>query len=137
MIDHPLVGIVIVSHVRAIASGAAELAGAMAADVRLVPVGGLDDGSQGTDAVAVAGAIRAADAGAGVVVLVDLGGAVLAAQTALELLGDGADRIRLSNGPLVEGAVLGAVEASIGASVDEVLVATEAARDLPKAAGRP
>jgi dihydroxyacetone kinase phosphotransfer subunit len=132
MTDRPRVGLVVVSHVRAIATGTAELAHAMAASVRVVPAGGLDDGSLGTDALAVADAMRAADEGAGVVVLVDLGSAVLAAQTALELLGDEAVHVRLSGGPLVEGAVIGAVQAQIGSSLDEVLAATEAARDVPK-----
>lgn len=129
-----LVGIVVVSHSRAIAEGTVQLAAAMGPRVRLVASGGLDDGRLGTDAVAIAEAIRTADEGAGVVVLVDLGSAVLAAQTALELLGDAAVNVRVSRGPLVEGAVLGAVEAAIGGSVEKVVAATESARDLPKVA---
>ena len=135
MSDLPAVGLVVVSHAREIADGVARLARAMAPDVRVVAVGGLPDGSLGTDAVAVADAIQAADAGAGVVVLADLGGAVLAAETALELrtdLGTGPARVRISGGPLVEGAVIGAVEAAGGSRLEEVLAATEAARDLRK-----
>ncbi len=127
-----LVGLVVVSHSREVAVGTAAMAGAMAPRVRIVAAGGTADGELGTDAVAIAAAIREADGGSGVVVLVDLGSAVLAASTALELLEGAAADVRLSGGPLVEGAVIGAVEASIGRSVDEVLAATEAARDLPK-----
>ena len=78
-------------------------------------------------------AIEAADGGAGVLVLVDLGSAVLATQTALELLGEeAAGRVRLSGGPLVEGAVVAAVQASIGDPLDAVLAAAEGAASLPK-----
>jgi dihydroxyacetone kinase phosphotransfer subunit len=126
------VGLVIVSHSARIADGTAELAGQMAGpDVRLVPAGGLDDGSIGTDAVRIASAIAEADAGAGVVIVADLGSAVLSAITALEIL-DNPGNVRLSKGPLVEGAVMAAVQASVGSPLDEVLEAAEGARDLPK-----
>ena len=126
------VGLVIVSHSVRIADGTAELAGQMAGpDVRIVPAGGLDDGTIGTDAARIAAAIELADAGAGVVVLVDLGSAVLSTVTALELLGD-PPNVRLSRGPIVEGAVIAAVQASTGSTLDEVLEAAEAAASMPK-----
>ena len=130
----PLVGIVVVSHSAQIAAGTVELARQMAGpDLRIEGSGGIADGSLGTDAAAIMEAIQAADAGAGVVVLVDLGSAVLATQTALELLGeDAAGRVRLSGGPLVEGAVVAALQASIGDSLDAVLAAAEGAASLPK-----
>lgn len=130
----PLVGIVIVSHSAQIAAGTVELARQMAGDdLRIVAAGGVADGSLGTDAAAIADAITAAESGAGVVVLVDLGSAVLATQTALELLGeDVAATVRLSKGPLVEGAVVAAVQASIGDPLDAVLAAAEDAANLPK-----
>jgi dihydroxyacetone kinase phosphotransfer subunit len=129
-----LVGIVVVSHSAQIAVGTVELARQMAGpDLRIEGSGGIADGSLGTDAAAIMEAIQAADAGAGVVVLVDLGSAVLATQTALELLGeDAAGRVRLSGGPLVEGAVVAALQASIGDSLDAVLAAAEGAASLPK-----
>jgi phosphoenolpyruvate---glycerone phosphotransferase subunit DhaM len=126
------VGLVVVSHSARIAEGTAELAGQMAGpEVRIVPAGGLEDGSIGTDAARIAAAIGEADAGAGVVIVADLGSAVLSASTAMEFLGDPGN-VRLSKGPIVEGAVMAAVQASIGCSLDEVLEAAEAARDLPK-----
>lgn len=126
------VGLVVVSHSVRIAEGTAELAGQMAGDeVRIVPAGGLEDGTIGTDAARIAAAIEAADAGAGVVVLVDLGSAVLSTVTALELLGD-PENVRLSRGPIVEGAVIAAVQASTGSSLDEVLEAAEGAASMPK-----
>ncbi len=129
-----LVGIVVVSHSAGIAAGTVELARQMAGpDLRIEGAGGIADGSLGTDAAAIMTAIEAADTGAGVVVLVDLGSAVLATQTALELLGeDAAARVRLSGGPLVEGAVVAALQASIGDSLDAVHAAAEGAASLPK-----
>jgi PTS hybrid protein len=128
----PCVGLVVVSHSDRIADGTAELAGQMAGpDVRIVPAGGLEDGSIGTDAARIAMAISEADAGSGVVVLADLGSAVLATRTALELLGNPGN-VRLSRGPIVEGAVIAAVQASTGSSLDEVLEAAEGAASLSK-----
>jgi len=133
----PLVGIVVVSHSAQIAAGTVELARQMAGDdLRIEAAGGTADGSLGTDAVAIMAAIQAADGGAGVLVLMDLGSAVLATQTALELLGDGvAAHVRLSGGPLVEGAVVAAVQASVGDDLAAVLAAAEEAAGLPKIPG--
>jgi len=128
----PFVGLVVVSHSRLIAEGTAELAGQMAGpEVRIVPAGGMADGAIGTDAARIAEAIGRADTGGGVVVLADLGSAVLSTRTALELLDDPAG-VRLSKGPIVEGAVMAAVQASTGSTLDEVLEAAEAAATLPK-----
>ena len=128
----PYVGLVVVSHSRLIAEGTAELAGQMAGpEVRIVPAGGMSDGSIGTDAARIAEAIGEAGTGSGVVVLADLGSAVLSTRTALELLDDPAG-VRLSRGPIVEGAVMAAVQASTGATLDEVLEAAEAAATLTK-----
>ena len=112
-----LVGMVLVSHSARLAEGAVELAAQMAGpDVRLVAVGGAPDGSVGTDPDRIAGAIRSADSGAGVLVVCDLGSAILATESAIETLdGELAARVRLSGGPFVEGAVIASVQASIGA----------------------
>jgi PTS hybrid protein len=100
-------------------------------DVRIVPAGGLEDGTIGTDAARISAAIMAADAGSGVVVVADLGSAVLSTRTALELLGN-PDNVRLSRGPIVEGAVVAAIQASTGSDLDQVLEAAEGAASLPK-----
>jgi PTS hybrid protein len=129
-----MVGIVVVSHSARIAEGTVELARQMAGpELRIESAGGAADGSLGTDATAIMAAISAADAGAGVVVLADLGSAVLATQTALVMLDpDTAARVRLSGGPLVEGAVVAAVQASIGDDLDAVCAAADAAAALDK-----
>jgi len=120
----PLVGIVLVSHSAALAKAAVVLAEEMlhSKPVRIKLAAGLDERTLGTDAVQILEAIRAADDGAGVVVLMDLGSAVLSAELALELLDDEAvrDRVLLCPAPMVEGLVVAAVAAAGGATRDEV-----------------
>ena len=128
------VGIVVVSHSAAIAGGVVEMARQMAGPaVRLEAAGGSADGSLGTDATLIADAIGRADAGAGVVVLADLGSAVIATRLALQVVPPAlAAWTRLSRGPLVEGAVIAAVQASIGDSLDAVLQAADEAATMAK-----
>src|ERR671934_72236 len=118
------VGIVIVSHSATLASGVAEVAREMGGtEVRLELAGGLDEpGSPlGTDAVRVAEAIEQADSGDGVLVLMDLGSAVLSAEMALDLLPpERREHVLLCEAPLVEGAVAAAVAARLGSSLPEV-----------------
>ncbi|HVE74674.1 MAG TPA: hypothetical protein VNA30_06245, partial [Mycobacteriales bacterium] len=99
-----VVGLVVVSHSRALARAAVTLAQEMLprdAQVRIVVAAGLDDTTLGTDAGQILEAITTADQGAGVVVLMDLGSAVLSAELALELLDDDArGRVLLSPAPL-------------------------------------
>lgn len=128
------VGIVIVSHSQKLAEGVIEIAGQMSGgEVELIAAGGAEDGSLGTNAVAIREAIRKADSGDGVLVLMDLGSAVLSTETALELLDENErPEVQLSNGPLVEGAVVAAVEASIGSPLDQVARVAEQAREMAK-----
>lgn len=122
-----LVGLVVVSHSADVAEGTVRMAREMAGEeVALVAAGGGPDRSLGSDAEKIARAIGEADAGAGVVVMADLGSAILATKAALELVApETAARTRLSRGPLVEGAVVAAVQASIGNSLAEVLEAAD------------
>jgi phosphoenolpyruvate-protein phosphotransferase/dihydroxyacetone kinase phosphotransfer subunit len=119
-----VVGIVIVSHSATLAAGVRELAAEMAgSDVRLELAGGIEapEPALGTDAVRVAEAIARADSGDGVLVLMDLGSAVLSAETALDLLTvEQQGRVLLCEAPLVEGAVAAAVAAGLGAPLAEV-----------------
>jgi dihydroxyacetone kinase phosphotransfer subunit len=128
------VGLVIVSHSPKIAEGVVELAEQMAEEVRVLAAGGTDDGEIGTSATRIADAISAADSGDGVLVLVDLGSAVISTRMAIdELLPDELrGRVRISEGPVVEGAVIGAVQASTGSSLEEVATAAARAATLPK-----
>ncbi|MGC1406372.1 MAG: hypothetical protein WA938_06505, partial [Candidatus Dormiibacterota bacterium] len=88
LIAEPRVGLVLVSHSRVLAEGVAELAQAMAGDeVLVVAAGGMEppETALGTDATRVARAIEAAWSERGVLVLMDLGSALLSAEMALEL----------------------------------------------------
>jgi phosphoenolpyruvate-protein phosphotransferase/dihydroxyacetone kinase phosphotransfer subunit len=126
-----VIGIVVVSHSRALAKAAVELASQMVhgAGARIVIAAGLDDHTLGTDAVQVKEAIEQADGPDGVVVLLDLGSAVLSAELALDLLDDATrQRVLVSPAPIVEGLVAAAVTAAGGASAAEV--AAEAASAL-------
>jgi multiphosphoryl transfer protein len=115
-----VVGLVIVSHSAELADGVVELAREMGGgDVPIEAAGGLDDGSVGTDAARVQAAIERAMSADGVLVLMDLGSALMSAEMATELLG-GDDRVLLSEAPLVEGAVAAAAVARGGASLEEV-----------------
>jgi dihydroxyacetone kinase phosphotransfer subunit len=126
-----LVGLVVVSHSRDLARAAIGLAAQMlhGDPVRVEEAGGLDDGAFGTDAVRVAEAVVRADAGRGVVVLMDLGSAVLSAEVALDLIDAGLrERVSLCPGPLVEGLCVAVIAAAGGADHGEV--AAEAQRAL-------
>ncbi len=136
------VGIVVVSHSSELADATVrlvtQLANLPADGPRLVAAGGLEDGSIGTDAARIAAGLAAADAGSGVVVLADLGSAVLSAVTAVEELIEPelAERVRISRGPLVEGAFVAAVQASAGDALDGVLAAADDAASMNKLDGR-
>jgi multiphosphoryl transfer protein len=117
-----VVGIVIVSHSEALAEGVVRLAREMGGeDLALEPAGGMDEpGALGTDAERVRAAIERAMSDDGVLVLMDLGSALMSAEFAIEMLAEGAGRVVMSEAPLVEGAVAAAVAARGGASLDEV-----------------
>lgn len=126
-----MTGIVIVSHSSKVADGICELAKQMGGDAVIIPAGGTGDGSIGTDAFRVKDAIEEADQGKGVVVIADLGSAIMSTETAIDLL-DGDIKVKLADAPILEGAVSAAVIAATGASLDEVVAAAEEARGASK-----
>lgn len=132
------VALVLVSHSAGAAEGAAEIARQMAPDVVVLPAGGAHGGI-GTDVDVVVAAIGSAlETADGVVVLTDLGSAVMSAETAVELLeaerAGGGDAVRVPVAPFVEGAVAAAVEAQQGAGLDAVEAAALGAGRLFAAA---
>lgn len=129
---------VFVSHSARIAEGLVELARQMAPSAALVAAGGTDDGRIGTSFDLVSTGIAEADAGEGVVVLCDLGSAILTAETALDFLDDETRaRVRIVDAPLVEGGVAAAVAAEAGEELARVVAAAESARSTgaPTAGG--
>jgi multiphosphoryl transfer protein len=126
-----MTGIVVVSHSRALARAAVELAAEMVPgdQVRIAVAAGLDETTFGTDATAIVDAVTEVDDGSGVVVLMDLGSAVLSAELALELLDpELRERVLLSPAPLVEGLAVAVVAAAGGAG--PAAVAAEAGAAL-------
>ncbi len=125
------VGIVLVSHSATLADGVRELLAQVAGeDVAVAVAGGTDDGALGTSDELIRAAIEAADQGCGVVVLPDLGSAVLAARVALADL-EREDFV-LVDAPFVEGAVAATVLAGTGAELSEVIAAAQEARHVAK-----
>ena len=124
-----LVGVVLVSHSARLAEGLAELVRELGGDqVPIIAAGGMDDGSLGTSYGRIEQAVRDADQGVGVLLLGDLGSALLTVKTLLDE-GVGADaRAVLADAPFVEGAVAAVVTASAGGDLDAVRAAAEEAR---------
>jgi phosphocarrier protein FPr len=125
-----MVGIVVVSHSRGLARAAVELAVEMVHGRRpaIAIAAGLDESTLGTDAVQIKEAIEQVDSQGGVVVLLDLGSALLSAELALDLLDEAARaRVVVSPAPLVEGLVAAVVAAAGGASAADVAAEAESA----------
>jgi dihydroxyacetone kinase phosphotransfer subunit len=132
MSDETRVGIVLVSHSAALAEGTAEVAGQVGGgSVVIAAAGGTDDGGIGTSIARVRRAVLRAGAGAGVVILPDLGSSVLTVR-ALLAEEDFADPVALADAPFVEGAVAATVAAAVGGDVKAVLQAAEEARHARK-----
>ena len=131
-----MVGLVLVSHSSLIADGLRDMVAQVAgAEVTVATAGGTDDGRLGTSAPRIAAAIRSTlESGPdGTLILLDLGSAALSLELALEEFdADERARLRVSDAPLVEGAVLAAVQASVGATLDEVAEAAAGAASMQK-----
>ena len=129
-----LVGVVFVSHSSKIAEGLVELARQMAPTARLIAAGGTDAEGIGTSFEKVSAGISSAETGAGVVVLCDLGSAILTAETARDFLDDAdRDRVVIVDAPLVEGGVAAAVAAEAGENLAVVVTAALSANSNPLA----
>jgi dihydroxyacetone kinase phosphotransfer subunit len=131
-----LVGLVLISHSGTLVEGLRDMVAQVAGpEVAVEIAGGTADGRLGTSAPRIAAALDAALAGSpdGVLVLLDLGSAALSLELALEELDPAdRDRVRVSEAPLVEGAILAAVQASVGASIVEVEAAAAGAATMSK-----
>lgn len=120
-----MISFVVVSHSARLAEGVCELAEQAAqGKVRLAAAGGTSDPANpiGTDAVKVLGAIESVYSEDGVLVFMDLGSAVLSAETALGFLDESKRaRVHLCSAPLVEGTVAALSLAAAGASLAEIV----------------
>ncbi|WP_037578107.1 PTS-dependent dihydroxyacetone kinase phosphotransferase subunit DhaM [Phaeacidiphilus oryzae] len=131
------VGVVLVSHSGAVAAAVAEFAVALVGTgdpAPVVPAGGVEGGGLGTSSELVLAAAKRADQGQGVVLVADIGSAVLTAKT---LLADADENglpfpTRLANAPFLEGAVAATVTASAGGDLSAVIDAAEDAYRVQK-----
>jgi PTS hybrid protein len=121
------VGIVIVSHSPDVAKGAADMVRQMVGiNVPLAWCGGNPGGGLGTSVEAIVKALELAWSDAGVVIMVDMGGAETNSEMAIEMMPEKRRaKIVVCNGPIVEGAVMAATESSSGATLDRVRRAAE------------
>ncbi|MFC8921445.1 dihydroxyacetone kinase phosphoryl donor subunit DhaM [Cellulosimicrobium sp. NPDC057127] len=120
------IALVLVSHSQRLAQGTVELAAQMAPGVLLLAAGGTDDGGLGTSYDRVSGAVsEALRAAGGVVVLADLGSALMTVESVLDVEDDLDGRVALADAPFVEGAVAAAVTAHGGGDLDAVLASAE------------
>ena len=126
-----MVSLLIVSHSAQLAAGVKEFAEQVAGGkVQIADAGGAADGSLGTSVDRILERLRQVASPDGTLVLVDLGSAVLSVEMAIEALGTG--RVQISDAPLVEGAYLAAIEASVEASLEETAAAALQARAMVK-----
>lgn len=116
-----MVGTVLVSHSRALAEAMVDYTHMMAPQAVVVAAGGLEDGTFGTSYEKIEAAIEQAQQGDGVVVLMDMGSAVMTVKMVLEDMEDGA--VAMADCPFVEGAVEGTVLAQSGAALAEIVQA--------------
>ena len=114
-----MVGIVIVSHSNKLAQGVMELAKMMASDAPVAAAGGLEDGSFGTSYEKINAAINSVYTDDGVVILMDMGSAVMTTEMVIENMPN--KKIQMIDCPLVEGAVVAAIASSSNQSMGEVI----------------
>lgn len=125
-----MVGIVIVSHSQKLAEGVVEVSKMMAQDAPIAAAGGLEDGNLGTSYEKICAAVEEVYSADGVAVLMDMGSAVMTAEMVLEDLDK--PNVKLLDCPLVEGAVLAAVDSAGGRTLDEIAERVEESRTARK-----
>ncbi|MGD1806846.1 phosphoenolpyruvate--protein phosphotransferase [Dapis sp. BLCC M126] len=125
------VGIVLVSHSAKLAEAVVELAEQMTQEPAPIAIAaGIDDPENpfGTDVIKVQEAIESVYSDAGVIILMDLGSAVMSTEMALEFLSSSQrNHIKICTAPLVEGAISAIVQASLGANIQQVMAEANAA----------
>ena len=118
-----MVGLVIVSHSENLAKSVVELTSMMAADARIAPAGGLEDGGFGTSFERIQNAIEEVYSDDGVIVLMDLGSAVMTTEMVIEMMAD--RKVAMADCPIVEGAVVASVDAVGGMGFEEIMADLE------------
>ena len=125
-----MVGIVIVSHSKDLAESIVEYTKLMAGEANVAAAGGTDDDEFGTSFQKIYEAINAVYSDDGVVILMDLGSAVMTTEMVLEAYGS--DNVVMADCPIVEGALQATVNAQMGLSIEEILTELEDVRQMKK-----
>ena len=124
-----MVGIVIVSHSKNLADSVVEFTGLMAPDAKIA-AGGMEDGGFGTSFEKIQKAIESVYSEEGVIVLMDMGSAVMTTEMVLDMFEP--DTVKMADCPLVEGAVVATIDAASGMKMDEILAALSQVAGTPK-----
>ena len=125
-----MVGIVIVSHSKTLADSVVEFTGLMAPDAKIAAAGGMEDGGFGTSFEKIQKAIESVYSEEGVIVLMDMGRAVMTTEMVLDMFEP--DTVKMADCPLVEGAVVATIDAVSGMKMDEILAALSQVAGTPK-----
>ncbi|MCP8615449.1 dihydroxyacetone kinase phosphoryl donor subunit DhaM [Salirhabdus salicampi] len=124
------VGIVLISHSVKVVEGIHELVRQVEKNVPIEIAGGTDDLEIGTSVEKIQNAIEKAYSDKGVVILFDLGSAIMNAELALEITGY--ENVKIADAPLLEGSYVAAVEAGMGKTLEEVVKTAEETRTSNK-----
>lgn len=125
-----MVGIVVVSHYDKLAQGVVELARLMAPKAPIVGAGGMDQGEFGVSSEKISSAIDEIYTEEGVIVLMDMGSAVMKTEKVIK--SKTGKKIRMVDCPVAEGAVAAAVLSGEGAPFEDVLYAAQSSKTLQK-----
>ena len=125
-----MVGIVIVSHSEKLAESVVDLTKMMADGANIAAAGGLEDGTFGTSYERIKAAIDRVYSDDGVIVLMDMGSAVMTTEMVLEEYDS--DKVRMVDAPIVESAVAATVSAMCGSDLSTILEEIEDTKQTPK-----
>lgn len=113
-----MVGFVIVSHSENLAKSVIELTSIMAPSAAIAAAGGMEGGGFGTSFEKIQAAIESVYTEDGVLVLMDLGSAVMTTEMVIEMFNG--KKVEMVDCPLVEGAVVGTIDAVGGMDFEEI-----------------
>lgn len=116
-----MIGIVIVSHSESLAESVVKFTAMMAPGARIAAAGGLEDGSFGTSFDKITAAIESVYTEDGVLVLMDMGSAVMTTEMVIETMTG--KRVEMVDCPLVEGAVVATIDAVGGMDYEAIKAA--------------
>ena len=128
-----MVGIVVVSHSEKLAESVIELSALMAPETPMAAAGGMEDGGFGTSYEKITNAIDSVYSDDGVIVLMDLGSAVMTTEMVIEDMAMmDKTNTKMVDCPIVEGAISASVVAAGGAPIEDVIESAKIASTMNK-----